>query len=333
MADGGKILLYAVGDVGILRPEPETIFAKVLPVLKEADIVFGNLESAPSEKGSVVTRGASIRSPKKSINAIVSAGFNVMSVANNHFMDHGVEAMQECLQTLRDVGIAYAGAGMNVYEALRPAIVQCNGIRVAFIACNYFFPNLWSISGAAKGRPGVAPIYTEAELDPPHVYLPHLEAVKAEVVKARSQADLVVVSTHGGLSWVQAVVTYQKAINRALIDAGADLVLGHHPHILQAIEVYKEKVICYSLAEFGLELPLPINLEPQSIMLKVEIQGKAISRVSFLPVYMDPHRTPEFKSLETPEGLEIANMMRDLSREFDTELAFEDKEVLVWSAH
>ena len=330
MADQATTLLYAVGDVGILRPEPETIFAKVLPVLEEADILFGNLESAPSEKGSVVTRNASVRAPKNSLKAIVSAGFNVMSVANNHFMDHGVEAMQECLQALRDAGIAYAGAGMNVYEALRPAFVEHNGTRIAFIACNYFFPNLWSISGAAKGRPGVAPIYTEAELDPPHVYLPHLEAVKAEVVKAKAEADLVIVSTHGGLSWVQAVVTYQKAINRALIDAGADLVLGHHPHILQAIEVYKGKVICYSLAEFGLELPLPINLEPQSIMLKVEIRDKAISRVAFLPVYMDPQRTPEFKSLQTPEGLEIANMMQDLSGEFGTKLTFLEKEVLVW---
>ena len=332
MADQATTLLYAVGDVGILRPEPETIFAKVLPVLEEADILFGNLESAPSEKGSVVTRNASVRAPKNSLKAIVSAGFNVMSVANNHFMDHGVEAMQECLQLLRDAGIAYAGAGMNVYEALRPAFVERNGTRIAFLACNYFFPNLWSISGAAKGRPGVAPIYTEAELDPPHVYLPHLEAVKAEVVKAKAEADLVVVSTHGGLSWVQAVVTYQKAINRALIDAGADLVLGHHPHILQAIEVYKGKVICYSLAEFGLELPLPINLEPQSVMLKVEIRDKAISRVAFLPVYMDPQRTPEFKSLQTPEGLEIAHMMRDLGRELGTELGFEKNEVLVWPA-
>ena len=107
-------------------------------------------------------------------------------------------------------------------------------------------------------------------------------------------------------------------------------MLGHHPHILQAIEVYKGKVICYSLAEFGLELPLPINLEPQSVMLKVEIRDKAISRVAFLPVYMDPQRTPEFKSLQTPEGLEIANMMQDLSGEFGTKLTFLEKEVLVW---
>jgi poly-gamma-glutamate synthesis protein (capsule biosynthesis protein) len=324
--------LYAVGDVGIQRSNPETIFDKVRPVLGEADILFANLEAAPSEKGSVVTKAAVVRSPKGSMNAFVSAGFNVMSVANNHFMDHGVEAMRECLGTLRSLGIACAGAGENVYEALRPAFIERNGLRVAFVACNYFFPNLWSISGAAKGRPGVAPIYTEAELDPPHVYLPHLEAVKAEVAKAKSRADLVIASTHGGLSWVQAVVTYQKAINRALIDAGADLVLGHHPHILQAIEVYKGKVICYSLAEFGLELPLPINLEPQSIMLKAEIRDKAIRRVSFVPVYMDPQRTPEFKTLDTPEGLEIANMMQDLSRELGTELRFEEKEVLVWQA-
>jgi poly-gamma-glutamate capsule biosynthesis protein CapA/YwtB (metallophosphatase superfamily) len=325
-------VLYAVGDVGIQRVQPETLFDRVRPVLKEADILFGNLESAPSEKGSVVTKGSPVRSPKNSIDAIVSAGFKVMSVANNHFMDHGVEGMRECLNSLDKSGIAYAGAGNNAEEALRPAIVEHNGIRIAFIACNYFFPNLWSISGASKIRPGVAPIFTEAELDPPHVYLPHLEAVKAQVAKARSQADLVIASTHGGLSWIHAVVSYQKAINHAMIDAGADLVLGHHPHILQAIEVYKGKVICYSLAEFGLELPLPIVLEPQSIMLKVEIGNKAIRRVSFVPVLMDAQRTPEFKSLQTREGLEIANLMRELSSEFGTELAFESDEVLVWPA-
>ncbi len=329
MRNGESIRLYAVGDVGIQRADPESLFVKVRPVLAEADILFGNLEAAPSEKGSVTTKAAAVRSPKKSLQAIASAGFTVMSVANNHFMDHGVEGMRECLASLRQAGIAYAGAGNNVAEALEPAFVECKGTRVAFVACNYFFPPLWSVSGAAKGRPGVAPIYTHAELDPPHVYLPHLEAVKQQIAKARSEADIVVASTHGGLSWVQAVVGYQKTINRAMIDAGADLVLGHHPHILQAIEVYKGKVICYSLAEFGLELPLPIALEPQSILLKVEIRDKAIRRVSFVPVYMERERTPEFTSPGTPEGMEITRMMAELSREFGTRLEPEAGEVLV----
>ncbi len=92
---------------GFSDSDPESLFAKVHPVLKEADILFGNLEAAPSGKGTVVTRNSAVRSPKDSMKAIISAGFNVMSVANNHFTDHGVEAMHECLETLRNANILY----------------------------------------------------------------------------------------------------------------------------------------------------------------------------------------------------------------------------------
>ena len=232
----GDIMLGGTGTPEFQRFGYDYPFEKTRGLLKQAQLVFGNLEGpmthadhAPVEKKYVYRSP-----PEKVAPALRNAGFNVVSLANNHTMDQGVEGLRHTLEALDLVGIKYAGAGMDLAAARRPAILQAGNARVAFLAYTLTFPEeFW----ATPDKPG-SPFGHEAH-------------VRADIAAATQQADIVIVSFHWGAEGKIELRDYQKQLGRAAIDAGAAAVIGHHPHVLQGVERYRHGVILYSLGNFA----------------------------------------------------------------------------------
>ncbi len=239
-----ELRIAAVGDImlgGTGTPEFERFgydypFDKTRQLLKQSHIVFGNLEGPLTHTDhEAVTKKYRYRSaPEKVAPALLNAGFNVVSLANNHTMDQGAEGLRHTLEALDLVGIKHTGAGMNLAEARKPAILEASGARVAFLAYTLTFPEeFW----ATAERPG-SPFGHESQ-------------VRADIAAAKQQADIVLVSFHWGQEGKTELRDYQKQLGRAAIDAGAAAVIGHHPHVLQGVERYKHGVILYSLGNFA----------------------------------------------------------------------------------
>ena len=238
-----ELRISAVGDImldGTARPEMQKngydyAFDGTRELLKQSHIVIGNLEGPLTRRGKKEADKKYIfRSPPDKVaRALRGAGFDVVSLANNHSLDYGYEGMVDSIDSLARVGIRHMGAGDNSREARAPTFVPVGNQMVAFLAYSLTFPeSYW----ATAQRPGTA--------------FGHESHVVADVKRAREYADVVVVSFHWGQESKTELREYQTRLGRAAIDAGAQAVVGHHPHILQGIERYKDGVILYSLGNY-----------------------------------------------------------------------------------
>lgn len=367
-----NITLYFVGDVGPNREDPDSIFQHVRHLLSQGDIVFCQLEPNLSRRGTRLPQARlAMRTDPKAAFAIKNAGFHVVSFASNHCMDWGSEAFFDTINALREQGLLGIGVGRDIEEARRPTIVECKGTRVAFLAYNSILPlGYW----AEVDRAGCAPLraltfYEQIEHDQPgtpcrtHTF-PHradMNAMINDVKKAKPQADLVIVSMHWGIHFVPAVIAeYQREIGHAAIDSGADLIIGHHAHILKGIEIYRGKVILYSLGNFALEsantfaeglLNSPSHKELQNLYAlqksnhdpmpsdsrktligKCIISNKEIKKVSFLPTYINKESQPEVLSSTDHRFGEVVEYMEEITRDqgLDTKYIMDRDEVVIY---
>ncbi|MCC8059815.1 MAG: CapA family protein [Clostridiales bacterium] len=369
-----SLTLLATGDLGPNRENPDSIFDGVREALKQGDLLFGQLDPCLAHTGSPLPQSRlPMRGDPAGGAAIARAGFNVISFATNHCMDWGREAFFETLEVIRENGMVPIGAGKDLADACKPYIVEVNGVKIAFLACCSILPQNYF---ATTERPGCAPlrgltIYEQIEHDQPgtpariHSFplQEDLDRLVADIRAVRDQADIVAVSLHWGIHFVPAVIAqYQRIAAHAIIDAGADIILGHHTHILKPIEVYKGKPIIYSMANFALEPPFlfaenldlcnsPRHKELQdlnpdwkkmpskpmptdsykSLLLKVRIQDKKIQRVSFIPVQLDDDSNPRTLTPADPEFAEIITYMRDITADqnLDTRYVEDGDEVFV----
>ncbi len=238
-----EIKIAAVGDImlgGTGTPEFERFgydypFDKTRQLLKQSHIVFGNLEGplTHADHAPVAKKYVYRSAPEKVAPALRNAGFNVVSLANNHAMDQGAEGLKHTTDALDRVGIKHTGGGMNLASARQPAILETHGTRVAVLAYTLTFPEeFW----ATNDRPG-SPFGHEAQ-------------VRADIAQAKQQADIVLVSFHWGQEGKTELRDYPKQLGHAAIAAGAAAVIAHHPHVLQGVERYKHGVILYSLGNF-----------------------------------------------------------------------------------
>jgi len=244
MAEGHTdVIISAVGDImldGTARPIMAEQgysypFVKMLPYFRNANIIFGNVEGPLTNRGAPEQDKTYVfRSPPAAVGtALKAAGFNVVSLANNHTLDYGAEGLLQTIETLDSIGIQHAGAGADLAAARRPALLQINGQRIAVLSYSMTLPENFF---ASHNKAGTA--------------FGHESHVRADVRAARDQADIVLVSFHWGQEGKTSLRDYQTRLGRSAIDAGASAVIGHHPHILQGIERYKDGVILYSLGNF-----------------------------------------------------------------------------------
>lgn len=252
------IEIAAVGDVNMGGTLGEVIqrlgagypWERVAPLLQSADIAFANFESTASVRGSPADKQFTFRSDPASLGPMGLAGIDVVSLANNHSLDYGPEALLDTVANLRQFGMQPVGAGATESEAWRPAIVEAGGERFAFIAATRVLPPGWA---ATAGSAGVASAYQRQRL-------------LDEVAAAKASGAVVIVSVHWGVERSTSPEPYQVDLGHALVDAGASVVLGHHPHVLQPVVRYRGAVIAYSLGNFVFTAP---SLEQTSMILRI----------------------------------------------------------------
>jgi poly-gamma-glutamate synthesis protein (capsule biosynthesis protein) len=334
--------MILVGDTNVGRPDPDSAFNPVLNWLQDADIRFCNLETvvADAKYVSQFDRSPLPRTDEWMFESYLKAGFNIMNQANNPNTYHGHEPLLRSLEVLDAAGVVHGGSGRNLAEARRPAIIERNGTKIAFVCrTSVGTPEM----AATADTPGVAryPIHTIYEAParvhsnpglPPIVHtIPdageHRTALEEDIRTARAQADVVIVSWHWGLSPDQVhphagpgdveVMQYQKEMGRFSIDAGADMVIGHHSHQPQPIEVYKGRPIFYSLANFVHDLAGFRERTFMAFMLRCQLRDGKIHRVSFVPGMIQGHGPPEFgRPNERPE---VVKRMLDMSTPYGTQ--------------
>ncbi|HET7791329.1 MAG TPA: CapA family protein [Gemmatimonadales bacterium] len=248
--------VYAVGDLNLgrwithqrlLKGDTLYPFRVVRDTLKRADLLFGNLESAIAPAGHRYEDTGSVvfTAPPIAADAIAKAGFTVVSDANNHAWDGGRAGVFATLRELDRVGVAHVGTGRTLEEAHRPAWIERRGWRIAVFAMTRAFNPAPYDFYSHEGSKYVA------WADSTWLY----PAIRE--VKASGRADLVIVSVHGGTELSDGPDAYLKKFWRGAVDAGADIVLGHHPHVLQRVEWYRGKPIVYSLGNFVFEQTSP----------------------------------------------------------------------------
>jgi poly-gamma-glutamate capsule biosynthesis protein CapA/YwtB (metallophosphatase superfamily) len=231
----GDIMMGGKVDLLLQRNGYDYPYQHISTYLSEADIAAANLENPITDRGQPYDKQYVFRTSPLAVPELARSGLDIFSLANNHTLDFGMEGLLDTMDLLKEAGLHHIGAGMNEDEAYQPVIVDVNGIKAAYLGFSRVVPHVsWK---ADKKNPGLAETYD-------------YRRPVAAIEKAKEQADIVVVLVHWGLEKKTIPEQYQTELGHRYIDAGADLVIGSHPHVLQGIESYKGKWIAYSLGNF-----------------------------------------------------------------------------------
>lgn len=314
--------IYFVGDVmlgrlvnEVLKKEPlEYPWGDTLPILKRASVRICNLECVISDKGEKLTKTFKpfhFRSDKKNVGVLTAAGMKAVSVANNHVLDYGEEAMMEMFEVLSRAGINYAGAGKDIREAMRPAIFDEGGEKFGFLAFTDNEP-VWEADEKKTG-----------------IYFLSVEGGEAlwgqllsEVKKLRNKVDWVIVSAHWGGNWGYVPPKEHVDLAHALIEAGADIIFGHSAHVCRGVEVYQGKVIIYSAGDFVDDYAVDeMERNDRSAIFGIEGEKGKIAAVYFYPTVIANFQA---KMARREALVEIRQKMGLLCRDLGTETRWND---------
>lgn len=248
MAIGGDVMLDRI-------PPSRRPFARIKPILEEASVAIVNLEvpltsvNNPTKRKTAedirLKRQFVLKADPAHAKAMRDAGIDMVSLANNHIMDHGASGLSEQIGVLKRAGIKYAGAGSNLALAERPSTFSIpGGPKVALISFLSFMGDTsnWKCTPATARTSGLAALLFGGTVDKAD-----RAAIQAHVARGKLSGDFVAVAIHWGIEKTSVPTPYQVSLGRAFIDAGADIVIGHHPHVLQGAELYRGKPIFYSL--------------------------------------------------------------------------------------
>jgi poly-gamma-glutamate synthesis protein (capsule biosynthesis protein) len=237
----GDIMPARGVDAALLAPSgTERVFSDTLPLLRSLDLLVGNLEAAATTGGNRTKKTYTFRFDPRALGRLADAGFSYLSTANNHTFDYGPGGFVDTLTALAKAGIASSGSGRTVQEAARPAGLKAGGMEVRLLSFGAYPVDRngfdgHSIARATDDRPGALWLDAQGIAAASHGF--SAEAFNIALV-------------HGGVEWSTAPTGEQKESYRALIRAGADLVIGSHPHVLQGLEAVDGRLIAYSLGNF-----------------------------------------------------------------------------------
>lgn len=315
MNEESFVVFTAVGDImlggkieDLVGNKPDnSIFEEVSSLLEQSDIVFGNLEcplTSHSEKATwdytkildkpVIINGKEygnsiyLKASPKMSNYLKKCKFSILSLANNHIMDYGITGLTDTIKILNKIDIKYIGCGYNIEDARMPVIFDIKGIKLGFLAyCDIYI--------ASKKRAGNCP----------------LKYVYDDIKKLKTKSDIIIVSIHQGMDLADYPLTDEIELMHSIIDAGAKIVLRHHPHVIQGIEEYADGLIFYSLGNLIFDYtvdPLWKDLAKsrESLMVKFLISKTKIESFKIIPIFIDDNFRPKQMSLEN----EIATTKR-----------------------
>jgi len=304
---GEEVSIIAVGDIMLARKIEKNMgmygmdypFLNVKAKLKNGDITFGNLECAVSDRGEKMPeKGIWFRADPAVTGELKKCGFDILSIANNHSLDYGIDAFLDTQKHLLDAGIIPVGGGANIEEARKPQIFELNDIRIGFLAYTEMADIIWSYEHpmklkATETKPGVAPF------DP--------EIIVSDIKALSEKVDIVVVSLHWGTEYAYGPSQAQRQLAHQFVDEGADIILGHHPHVVQGVEVYKQGIIAYSMGNFIFDQNWSKNTR-EGFVLEAVVNKLGIIEIKLYPVII--HDTqPKFAQDEWAR-----NLARDLQR-------------------
>jgi Bacterial capsule synthesis protein PGA_cap len=374
MATSGGISFVGTGDIGPVHgPKDgfpiESYTELVRPTMLDTDLRFGNCERQYSLRGANAL-GENIqahgRQPPEMAKIFTDCGFQAVTIANNHMWDFGPEALLDTRALLIKNGIQPTGAGKNLAEARKPAIVTCKGVRVGFLGYCAVTPEGGE---ATPDKIGIASlrIKTRYEERGPHAPVrvitepdeQDMKMILEDIKALRPQVDVLMVAFHWGVIWVPRVVAdYQVTVAHACIDAGVDLIMGHHAHVPKAIEMYKGKAIFYSLSNFCMTKPsrykswdetpwlhgalrnhadqdpdmplLPYGRDAKrTLMAKAILTKEGVKEVSFLPMMIDKRYRPEVLKKGDARFDDMVNYMDWASEGFDHKFSVAGDEVKI----
>ncbi|KKG99369.1 poly-gamma-glutamate biosynthesis protein [Methanosarcina mazei] len=284
--------LMAVGDITLQTKNNEHPFKYVMNVFENNDILFGNLETVLSATGKEAKKSVVLKSSPESINYLNEAGFNILNISNNHILDLGLEGFKNTLSLLDENKLEYIGAGFEK-SSLNSAVIERNGIKLGFL-------------GYTIGRFKV----------PEEISISKIKEKKiiSDIELIKGKCDFVVVSLHWGTENVFYPSPKQIELAHELIDHGATLILGHHPHVLQGIEKYKNGLIAYSLGNFQFDCKLSQSSTNDSIILCVEFDKNGINDFQIIPVVINEVFAPIQVEGEVKE--KISNFIFQISKPF-----------------
>lgn len=311
------ISIIAVGDIQfarnvsvIIKREGGTApLALVAENLKDADLTIANLESPLSTRG-VRLRGKDVvlRGNPQGIVGMKNAGIDVVTLANNHALDYGPQALEDTLSLLNQNKIAHAGAGLNSEQALKPARLKVSGNNISFLGYSYILP------------PGFLPNQNKAGVAPAR---PDRQAIAKQIKEEKEKSDFVICYYHWGLEYQDYPIKAQKSLAHFSIDSGADLVLGSHPHVIQGIELYKGKLIAYSLGDFVFDHYS--RKTGEAFILKCEVTStKGTQNIKVIPVYLTSSGKPQL--VQGYKASTILNRLKTISSPFGTQITIQENE-------
>lgn len=357
MTSNDSVSVRLVGDLILDEPNPDLLFDFARAELRGADLVVGHVEVPHTARG--LDSGLEIPAPASdpaNLAALQRAGFHVATLAGNHIFDVGPNGIEDTIAELGRLGIATTGAGLTLEDARRPAVVERAGLRFGFLSYNCVGPRE---SWAGPAKPGCAyvRVITHYELDhaspggPPTMYTfaepETLDAMCRDIEQLRAKVDVLIIALHKGLGHTPATVgMYERQISKAAIDAGADMIVGHHAHILQGVEVYRGRPIFHGLGNFAIStraLSVDANsntarlawalrrkklfgFEPDpeyatypfhpeaknAIIAFCEVNRHGISKAGFIPCFVNKHSQPEVLGNEE-RGRRVAEYVREIT--------------------
>jgi poly-gamma-glutamate capsule biosynthesis protein CapA/YwtB (metallophosphatase superfamily) len=285
----------------------EAVFAKVGPLLEAAQLAFVNLESPLSERGTPDPHKEYTFLGRPALaDGLTSAGIDVVSLANNHAVDYGPAALLDTIRLLDELGVNHAGAGADAQAARAPALLITPAGIVAVLA---FTELIHPGFPATSDRPGINPV------------TPDRKRLLADISAAKKKADFVIVSFHWGTEYTGRANQDQRRLAHQAIDAGADLILGHHPHVIQGLELYKDRLIAYSMGDFVWDHNSRETGE--TFVLHVALTADGPPTVDATPVYLDD-ATGVPAPVTGREAETILNRLIRLSAELGLELTREE---------
>ena len=269
MSTQQKVNLLAVGDINLVTLNNRHPFQEVSGVLKNKDILFGNLETVLSNSGKEVQKAFTLYTAPEKVAYLTDAGFDIVNVANNHIMDLDVEGCHETLDVLNQHDLQCIGVTTQKYT--QPySILERNNIRFGFLG------------------------YNEHRIKSAHhdIIIPNIdEHIADDIKKLRLLCDTVIISLHWGIEYAYYPSPKQIRLARHLIDAGATVIAGHHPHVVQGIEQYKNGLIAYSLGNFQFSALQKLDSH-KSIILSIDINKQGVIKYDVIPMFIDEDFVP-----------------------------------------
>lgn len=312
-----SIQLSAVGDVMLDRGVKSSIeknsplypYKKIMDILNKDDITLGNLECPITEIGTPVLKRKSIifKADPSNARVLKAAGFDVFNLANNHSMDQGGIGLLNTIKFLNKSGLRYFGGGDNQSTAEKPLYIKLKGISIGFVGYSEFPPEGYF---SINGKPDIS--YIEEK------------SLSNSIKRAKKSCDLLIAIFHWGKEFDFYPSKYQQSIAKLACDSGADIIIGHHPHVIQAVEKYKGKYIFYSLGNFIFDKQLPQRTDESGI-LQLKITRKQIVNISLLPIKIigcQPSLTTNL------EAVNIFNHLKYCSEGLGADMKYDGRRIL-----